>query len=406
MSSVFPHTKKALTILYDYQGFTMEFGGVSRYYTELIRHLPDTVKWMIAIRRTRNLYLQAPPFCIPPMRKEYTGNDFVRDVLHGHRIRGVHRLFHLLRCHFPELVRADAIANEIQAKRLARRRSIDLIHLTEPHFFRDDWKNHVGKKPFVITVVDLIPDILHSPRLRRSLRQEVLAAAAGIISISQYTKDCVVDEYKIPESKIRVIHLGPDPIGTVESESPLPRLQYILYVGRRQEQFDYKNFPFFIRAVAPLLRSRTNLYLLCTGKPFEEYDNAIFREYGISDKVVHQFADDSQMTNLFAHAEVFVYPSKMEGFGIPILDAFAAGCPVALARSTCFPEIAGDAAVYFRFDDEAEILRAVTNVLDNPSVRSNLIAKGKRRLQEFSWQKCARETEAFYREVLSGTASP
>lgn len=395
--------KRVISVLYDHEGFKMEFGGVSRYYTELIRHLSDSVKWMIAIRRTRNIYLQKEPFSIPPMRKEYTRNDFVKNVLHGHYIRGVDRLFHLLRWHFPELVRADAIANEFQARRLARGRSVDLIHLTEPHFFRDDWRSHVGKRPFVVTVVDLIPELLWGDVDVREKRRLVLEQASGIIAISQYTKDRVTDEYGIPEDKIKVIHLGPDPIGTVEAASPLPGRRYILYVGRRQEISDYKNFTLFIRAVSPLLRLRTNLYLLFTGRPFGEYDNAIFREYGISDKVAHQFADDSQMTNLFAHAEVFVYPSKMEGFGIPILDAFAADCPVALARSSCFPEIAGDAAAYFRFDDEEEIRRAVTNVLDNLSFRGNLIAKGKRRLQEFSWQKCARETEAFYRAILAGT---
>ena len=91
----------------------------------------------------------------------------------------------------------------------------------------------------------------------------------------------------------------------------------------------------------------------------------------------------------------------MEGFGIPILSAFAARCPVILTQASCFPEIAGDAALYFQDGDEEGLRMAVQTILDNHSIRDDLTAKGERRFHNFSWEKCAQETESFYREVLA-----
>ena len=395
------HSPETISVLYDDRGFKMEYGGVSRYYTELVRHFPDDVHWRIAVRRTCNRYLLQEPFSVPAMRREYTGDDFTRDVLHGRRIRGIHRLFRLLRRVSPELVHADKLANERHVKRLSRRRCIDLVHLTEPHFFGYDWKRVVGNKPFVTTVVDLIPELLQGRDFIRPHRKAVLDAASGIVAISQFTKDQIVEQYGVPEAKIRVIHLGPDPIGTASGDSPIRFGRYILYVGRRREIADYKNFPFFVRAIAPILKERRDVFLVCTGSPFEDCDRKLFAENGMSDKAIHFVADDRSLTNLFSHAAAFVYPSKMEGFGIPVLDAFAARCPVVLSNSSCFPEIAGDAAIYFDIGDAAGLRQAVQTAMDDNDVRANLIAKGVRRMKMFSWEKCAAETAEFYREVLS-----
>lgn len=396
---------ETISVLYDDRGFKAEFGGVSRYYTELIRHLPDDVKCVLAIRRTRNQLLQAAPFRLPPLRKEYTGTDFDRVVLRGRHFPGINRFFRFLRWASPALVHADELSNERYAIRIARRRDIDLIHLTEPHFFRASWKVITRTKPFVVTVVDLIPELLWNLNGVRNLRKSVLDASTGIIAISQYTKDMIVNQYGVPESKIRVIHLGPDFHDLPPKRdfpAALPK-QYILYVGRRREIADYKNYPFFVRAIAPLLRSSPDLFLLCTGKEFEEYDLALFRKEGIEQKVVHCRADGDLMHMLFAHARTFVYPSKMEGFGIPILDAFLASCPVILSNCSCFPEIAGDAALYFEDGDAEGLRHAVRTVMENLDARNALIARGRDRAKRFSWEKCASETADFYREVLLST---
>lgn len=396
---------KFLSVLYDDHGLSNDIGGVSRYYVELWKHFPEQVRWQIAVRYTQNQHLQNEPFNIPPMRREYTVSDFVSRVLKGHYIKGVDRLFWLLRNLVPNLVHADDILNKRLRHSMVKRKDIDLVHLTEPHFFATDWHRDVGEKPFVVTVVDLIPELLCGRDIRIR-RKAILEAASGIIAISQYTKERIIENYDIPDHKIRVIYLGPDFDCPLPNPPSLIHKRYILYVGRRRDHHDYKNFPFFIRAIAPLLHTRKDLFLVCTGKPFEDYDNRLFQETGIADKTIHFFARDDQMPSLFAHAEAFIYPSKMEGFGIPILDAFNARCPVVLSHCSCFPEIAGNAALYFE-DGDAEGLRtAITTILDNASVRNDLIEQGSARVKSFSWEKCAIETCGFYKEILQRAAHP
>lgn len=98
-------------------------------------------------------------------------------------------------------------------------------------------------------------------------------------------------------------------------------------------------------------------------------------------------------------ADAFVYPSKYEGFGIPILEAFACGCPVILNDASCFPEIAEDAALYFRTDEECSFIECY-NKLKDREFKSDLVQKGYSRLKFFSWEKAAKELEFVYKRVL------
>ena len=105
------------------------------------------------------------------------------------------------------------------------------------------------------------------------------------------------------------------------------------------------------------------------------------------------------MPSLFHNAVAFVYPSIYEGFGIPILDAFSAGCPVILSNCSCFPEVGGDAALYFD-DGDAETLRThITSLVQDKSLRKTLIEKGFKRAELFTWEKCAERTADVYRVV-------
>ena len=390
-----------ISILYDDRGFYQKFGGVSRYYAELIKHLPSHVHWQIGARYTSNIYLQDAPFHVLPRRKEYTAHDFSRHVFHGHTFWGTRLLFKFFRHAIPGAVHADDILNWRMFCSMAKHRNVDIIHLTEPHIFGNNYLHSARKNPFVLTVVDLIPELLMNNTSVRTKRKAALDGASGIIAISQFTKKQIVETYQIPEDKIRVIYLASDFPTPASNPPPLVQKQYILFVGRRGET--YKNFPFFIKAIAPLLRSRKDLFLVCTNSPFGDCENRLFHEIGIAEKMIHFPAKDDQMPSLFAHAKAFIYPSKMEGFGIPILDAFQCRCPTILSNCSCFPEIGGDAALFFDDGDDAGLRRAIVAVLDDASIRSQLIAHGIKRAKNFSWENCARETSDFYNEVIHGT---
>ena len=103
---------------------------------------------------------------------------------------------------------------------------------------------------------------------------------------------------------------------------------------------------------------------------------------------------------LYRQALLFVYPSLYEGFGIPILEAYANHCPVALSNASCFPEIAGEAGAYFKPESVDSIYETISSLLDSDGERTALIQAGKERLKRYSWQKTAEQTGQVYRQVM------
>jgi glycosyltransferase involved in cell wall biosynthesis len=116
--------------------------------------------------------------------------------------------------------------------------------------------------------------------------------------------------------------------------------------------------------------------------------------------VHQQDLDDRGLAHAYRAADLFVFPSLYEGFGMPILESFASGCPVVLAEASCFPEIAQDAALYFDPND-AEMMRdAITRGLRDRNLRRRLRELGAMRAAEFSWERTVHETFAVYRAVI------
>ena len=106
------------------------------------------------------------------------------------------------------------------------------------------------------------------------------------------------------------------------------------------------------------------------------------------------------MYGLYKYALCFIFPSLYEGFGIPILEAFAAKCPMALSQSSCFPEIAENGAAYFDPNDEASMYQSINHLLFNSQLQKTLIDNGEQRLRYFSWDKCAFQHKELYLNLL------
>ena len=386
-----------MTVLFDDRGFRMKFGGIPRYFTEIIKRFPADIKWQVVAWRSENVFLQAAPFNIKGPEELYTRKVFVDKFLGGHYVRGLDRLFGLLYKLFPKSMGAYRIVNERMFRAIARHRDVNIIHLTEPHYYNYDWESTTKGKKIVVTVHDLIPDMVWNYEWMQPYRKKVLERADAIIAVSNYTKDRIVEFYGIPPDKITVVYHGYLEYLNQVDETLFPGKRYILYVGNRNS---YKNFPFFVRAISPLIKSHTDLFLVCTGPAFNDEEKELFVEQGVLGKVIHAFVADSQMQSLYSHAEAFVYPSQVEGFGIPILDAFAARCPVVLSNCSCFPEIAKDAALYFDDGDDKTLRETIEMLMKDSVLRATMIAKGLDRVKEFSWQKCADETVAVYKKVL------
>ena len=115
----------------------------------------------------------------------------------------------------------------------------------------------------------------------------------------------------------------------------------------------------------------------------------VLESLGISNKVIQKNYKDSELASFYKAAKVFVFPSAYEGFGIPTLEAMKCGCPVILADNSCLPEVGGDAVVYFESGNTSSLANAIDRMLKDEILRKEMIQKGFKQVNEFSWEKTA-----------------
>ncbi len=366
-----------LQVMFDSQIFSMQvYGGVSRYFYELIRHLSklEDLRIDINIRYSNNSHIPE------------NGLFRHRNFFPNRHFPGKHALMEQLN-----------IWSEIPA---IRKQNFSVFH---PTYYNPYFLNHIGKKPFVLTVYDMIHERSEEVRKadrKTSERKRLLAGRASkIIAISGNTRDDLVKYFRIDPGKIDVIHIGTSalPDMTGRSNKFLPP-EYILFVGART---NYKNFQRFLRAVAPILHEDKHLKIICAGGgKFTVDENRLSEQLCLAGRILQYSAPDTMLWSLYKNARVFVFPSLYEGFGIPVIEAFACGCPIAVSNTSSLPEIAGDAACYFDPLDESSIRSAVAQVIHDEDLRARLVQKGLERVRDFSWNKIALETKKTYESVV------
>jgi glycosyltransferase involved in cell wall biosynthesis len=233
-------------------------------------------------------------------------------------------------------------------------------------------------------------------------KRRLVHKAALVIAVSECTKRDIVQLLGVPPEKVVVIYHG-NSLEAPALEDATPRAElpakYLLFVGNRGL---YKNFYFFMQAIAPLLAEDKDLQVVCTGTPLDEPEKQLLRSYGLQERIFHVSANDQMLISLYRNALAFVFPSLYEGFGIPVLEAFANGCPVLVSNTSSLPEVGGDAVRYFAPKEAVSIREAVQAVLDNDRYREELVAKGYGQLSKFSWESMAKQTQEAYRRVLAG----
>jgi glycosyltransferase involved in cell wall biosynthesis len=367
-----------LRVLYDHQIFDSQIhGGISRYFVELLRHAwqAGAPTCRLAALLSNNDYLRGAAF---PRPRRFFPN--VRWLRKGNHLTAVNRRWSL-HC----IARGD----------------FDLFH---PTYYGTYFLPRLGSRPFVLTVYDMIHELYpHASGSsgRTAERKRLLAEkAAGIIAISESTRQDVIRLLDVPPGKVRTIHLGAPPVlERILPPPPAAGEPYVLFVGQRG---DYKNFATFLSAMAPLLGDDRRLRVVCAGgRAFSAKEVEASRALGVEGRVLHVAGpSDAALAALYQHARAFAFPSRYEGFGLPVLEAFACGCPAVLGRASSLPEIGGEAAAYFDPGSEASIREAMGRVLHDEPLRHAMIAAGHRRAREFSWERTARETWAYYAELV------
>lgn len=258
--------------------------------------------------------------------------------------------------------------------------------------------------PAVLTVYDMIherfPDQFEPTDPTRLWKRTAVERADRIICISHHTAKDLQEILGVPPSKIEVVHLGCNPLfhvlGKSETDS-LPR-PYLLYVGAR---LGYKNFLGLLQAYASHASLRNDFDLVAFGGgPISAAEGRLIDDLGVNGRVIQISGDDRQLSRLYSNARAYVCPSRYEGFGLPPLEAMSYNCPVVSSDASCLPEVVGDAAAYFNPNDRDAMSEAIATIAYSDTNREALIDKGKRRLENFSWNKCADETLAVYRTLL------
>jgi glycosyltransferase involved in cell wall biosynthesis len=287
------------------------------------------------------------------------------------------------------------IINKRDSRKKLAKNEYDILHPTE----YDPYVLSYKKVPLVIDAHDMIWEMFRNEMSNSKAvienKRKLFFAADKIIAKSNNTKQDVLKFYpNIPEKKIVVIYHGNSFIS--ESEKDIRKDRYLLFTGNRGL---YKNFDRFIDAIAPVLK-KYDLNLICTGTKFTPSEVSKLYNLGILNKCQCTFVYDTELLDLYKHALLFVFPSLYEGFGIPILEAFAAKCPIVLSNTSCFPEIAANAAVYFDPYNIDDIKEKVEEVLLNDKLKQELVLRGSKRLEYFTWENATKETVKLYKDVL------
>ncbi len=296
---------------------------------------------------------------------------------------------------------------------LLLRYKLDLVHF--PHFNVPIF--YPGK--FIVTIHDLIHQNFAMTRasthgglvykIKQLGYQRVLGhglmQSQKIITVSEFVAKELAKKWYIQDSKIVITPEGveedllklADKLTKSDGIKILKKFKvtppYIFYIGNAHP---HKNIEVLIETFL-ILRKKYQYLTLVLGGHDHYFWQKIKNKYGSQKDIIFAgFLTDQELVALYKSAQVFVMPSLEEGFGIPLLEAFACGCPVASSNVASLPEVGGDAALYFNPKDKQDIADKISQILNNSKLRQELIAKGEKRYKQFSWEKLAQKTLEVY----------
>ena len=298
-----------------------------------------------------------------------------------------------------------SLAEQIGFKRFLKNLKPDLVHfgiIQQPILYR-------GKKVTTIHDLTLIKTynsdknwfVYHFKQsVGRFVFKDVARTNDHIIAISKFTKKEVVEYTRVSPKKVSVIYEASDVSVAGSKIYKQPFKEYLLYVG---SQSDYKNIKRLGDAHQKIKQQYPDLGLILVGSKNTAAlkNEKYFATKNYKDILFTGFVSDQELNWLYSHASAYVFPSLMEGFGLPGLEAMGQGAPVISSNATCLPEVYGDAAQYFDPYSTDDLVRVTTEVLGNGKLRRSMSQKGYEQIKKYSWKKMAEQTHAIYMKVLN-----
>ena len=294
---------------------------------------------------------------------------------------------------------------------LATRRGVEVLHsvaLTAPLRMR---------AAGVITIADVTwlrePETVGpvTALLWRVIVSTAARRADRVITLSEAARREILEDLPVRPERIDVVPCGSGN-GFSANVSEERDLRRRLGLGDRRVVLTvsalsrHKNLPPLVRALAWVREAHPDVVLVIPGNPTKHGGElgTLARDLGVSEALsLPGWVDEADLEGLYRLASCFVFPSRREGFGMPILEAMARGVPVACSDVSAVPEVAGDAALYFAPDRPEEIAQSIERLLGDAKLAAELAERGRDRQRMFTWSRAAEKTLAVYEHALRGS---
>jgi glycosyltransferase involved in cell wall biosynthesis len=374
-----------MKIILDPQIFNMQtYGGISRYYTEIFRRLNKrkNISIILPIHSTNNVYVANSGLLL-------TEKKLITPLIKTLNIIGI------------STRSLNKRISEKQIKNIFENANFDLFI---PTYYDPCFLEIIDNKPFVLTVYDMIHELFPQYFIDdywnvKHNKKVLIEKATKIIAVSNNTKKDIIKIYPhIDESKIEVIYHGNSIQVNENITIDLPE-NYILFVGSRD---NYKNFYFLVEAIKDLLISDPTLILISAGGgKFKDEEIKFINDLGIQNQIEQRYFEENELGIFYKNAKCFVFPSQYEGFGLPVIESMACGCPIVLSNASSFPEVAGDAGIFFENNNKEDLRNKIELVLNDVNFRDIYIQKGLERSRLFTWEIAAEKCLEFYKTVIN-----